>query len=232
MLTITETGLYRLMVWLSPAFPVGGFTYSHGIEFAVEEGLVMDAATLEGWVEAILTHGAGRVDAALFRTAWEAVTEADDESLAWAVCWAEAMRGSAETALESASQGRAFLDTVRAAWPHPRLDAYAARFAAMDRTPAHCVAVGAAAAVAGVPLKAALLAYLQAFAANLVSAGVRLVPLGQTDGQKILAALENPIVAAVENALGRPRSEIGSAAPFVDWTCMQHETQYTRLFRS
>jgi urease accessory protein len=222
-----SAGLFRLMAWLSPAYPIGGFSYSHGVEYAVEVGLVADRETLADWVGRILTEGAGRLDAMLLRAAYEA---ADDPARLDEIAdLAAAFRSTAETALESAQQGAAFLATTRAAWPDARLDAFAMRRG--DETMA--LPVVAALALAGrVPIELALLAYLQAFAANLVSAGVRLIPLGQSDGQKALAALEPAVRRATEAALASPPEEIGAATPMVEWTSMRHETQYTRLFRS
>jgi len=229
---ISDGALYRLMTWLSPSFPVGAYTYSHGIEFAVEIGLVADRDSLTDWVEAIVTQGAGRIDAALFRAAWQAVNDDDQDMLIWAAEMADAYRASPEMALESSGQGRALLDTLRNIWPDPLFMAWAGKLNNVDRPVAYAVAVGVAAAVAGVPLHHALVAYLHALAANLISAGVRLVPLGQTDGQKAQAALEGPVRAAAEQCQSRSINELGGAAPMVDWTSMQHETQYTRLFRS
>ena len=134
-----------------------------------------------------------------------------------------------ETALESAQQGAAFLAATRAAWPDARLEAFAARLG--EGVIALPVAVALACA-GRVSLELALAAYLQAFGANLISAGVRLIPLGQTQGQQALAALEPVVARAVAAALATPIEEIGSAAPMVDWTSMRHETQYSRLFRS
>ena len=94
------------------------------------------------------------------------------------------------------------------------------------------VVVGVAAAAHGVPVAAALTAYLHAFAGTIVSAGVRLIPLGQSDGQRVIAALERVIAATAADIVATPLDEIGTAAPLVDWCSMRHETQYTRLFRS
>ncbi len=229
---ITGGALYRLMTWLSPSFPVGGYSYSHGIEFAVEDGLIADQISLARWVEAIIVHGAGRNDATLFRAAWQAVTDDDPDMLTWAAEMADALRATPETALESTAQGQAFLDTLAKVWPDPGFRKWAKELAAMDRPPAYALAVGVAAASTGVPLGHAIIAYLHAMAANLISAGVRLVPLGQTDGQRAQAALEAPVRAAAERAMSRPIDDFGTAAPMVDWTSMKHETQYTRLFRS
>lgn len=233
MTTITEPkaawdagALYRLLAWTSPAYPIGAYTYSHGIEYAVEEGLVRDRDTLTDWIGWILRHGAGFLDAVLFAESYRAT--GDDVRLAELTELGRALRGSAETALESRQQGMSFLSITRAAWPDPRLDAAAKHLG--DEVP---LAIAVALAAAGrVALEPALTGYLHAFGANLVSAGVRLVPLGQTDGQRTLAALEPIVRDTVVAALATPIEEAGSAAPMVDWTSMRHETQYTRLFRS
>ncbi len=229
---ITEQALYRLMTWLSPSFPVGAYTYSHAIEFAVEEGLITDRNSLCNWIKAIITHGAGRNDASLFRTAWQAVRDNDTDTLVWAAEMADALRPTPEMALESTAQGQAFLNTLGAVWPDPIFHDWSKTLIQTERPPAYVLCTGVATAVAGVPLRLALVAYLHALAANLVSAGVRLVPLGQTDGQLVQAELEQPVHLAAEQALTRPIDDFGAAAPMVDWTSMQHETQYTRLFRS
>lgn len=227
-----EPALYRLLTWLSPAYPTGGYTYSHGLEFAVEGGLVRDRESLTGWIAHIVARGAGRVDAVLFAAAHRAVAAGDDSALAEIIETAALFRATAETALESAAQGAAFLAVSRAAWPDPALDRLAALAAEAERPVALPVAVAAACAGRSVPAAAGLTAYLHSLAANLVSAGVRLIPLGQTDGQAALAALEGPVAAAALGALDTPLEDLGSAAPMVDWSSMCHETQYTRLFRS
>ena len=227
-----EAALLRLLAWLSPSFPIGGYTYSHGVERAVEVGFIHDRATLAAWIAAILDHGAGRTDAVLFAAAHRAVTDSDEPTFLWTLERADTLRASRETALESSAQGKAFLSTVTAAWPLPGLDRWTALIETESRTPAHAIAVALCTALAGVPLSQALAGFLHAIAANLVSAGVRLVPLGQTDGQRALAALE-PITASLAQwAETASLDDLGSRAPMVDWTSMTHETQYTRLFRS
>lgn len=231
-MSAADSALYRLMTWLSPAFPVGGFSYSHGIEHAVEAGLVKDLESARGWIEGIVADGSGRSDATLFAAAWRAAKAGETAALRDVAELAEAMRPTAELALESRAQGRAFLSTVSKAWPERRIAAFERECGLRGFGPAHSVAVAAVAAYSGVPLRAALTAYLQAFAALLVSAAVRLVPLGQTDGQRIQAGLEPVILAAVRAAIRRPLDDAGGATPMVDWTSMRHETQHTRLFRS
>lgn len=224
------SALLRLMAWLSPSFPVGAFSYSHGLEWAVEAGLVTDRDSLVRWVSGVVAHGAGRVDAALLLEAHRAVAE--PERLARVVEWGEALRGTAELALEASAQGQAFLNAVVAAWPDPFLAEWASALKAEARVAAYPVALGVAASRAGIGEWDAVAAFLHALAANLVSAAIRLVPLGQTDGQKALAALEPVVLRHARAALDRPFDDIGAAAPMVDWCSIRHETQYTRLFRS
>ena len=225
----TEGALYRLMTWLSPSYPLGAFSYSHGLEYAIEAGLVRDGNGLRDFVATAVAAGAGRSDGALLAAAWRAATAEDSAALDEVAALAAAWRGTAETALESRAQGAAFLATTRAAWPHRWLDAFALRHRGEAALP---VAIGIAAAAHGVPLAPTLTAFLHAFAGALVSAGLRLVPLGQSEGQRLMASLAPAIAAAVDDAQSTPLDEVGTAAPLVDWCSMRHETQYTRLFRS
>jgi urease accessory protein len=221
-------GLYRLMTWLSPAYPTGAFSYSHGLEYAVEAGLVSGAGDLLAWVAAVIESGTGWIDSLLLAEAWRAAAADDRRRLADAAILAAAWRGTAEMALESEAQGQAFLATTRAAWPHPLLHA----LAEAAETVALPVAVGAATGAAAIPLALSVRAYLQSLAGNLVSAGLRLIPLGQTDGQRVIADLAPAVAATGERVLIAALEEAGSAAPLIDWCSMRHETQYTRLFRS
>jgi urease accessory protein len=221
--------LYRLMAWLSPAYPVGAFSYSGGIEWAVEARDVTDAASLQRWLAVMIGEGGGYCDAVFLVHAHRAAAAGDDAALRAAAELAAAFAPSKERHLETTAQGRAFLETSRAAWPCAALDRLLALW---DGPVALPVAVGVAGAGHGMPLSPALHAYLQAMAANLVSAGVRLVPLGQTDGQRVLAALEPVVAATAERALVSALDEVGSASFRADLASMRHETQYTRLFRS
>ena len=224
--------LYRLMTWLSPSFPVGAFTYSHGLEWAVEDGRLCDRQSLIAWTGAVLTHGAGRTDADLFREIWSAVSEGDADRFDRAAEMADALRGTAEMALESVNQGTAFVRILRDTWPHADLEGWLARLTDRERPPAYPVAVALACALHGVPLRDGLAAYLHALSSNLISAAVRLVPLGQTDGQAAQAALAGTVEEAVATSLTRCFDDLGAAAPMIDLCSMLHETQYTRLFRS
>jgi urease accessory protein len=217
------------MAWLSPAYPVGAFSYSSGIEWAVEAGDITNADTLRQWLAAMLTHGAGFCDAVFFTQAYRACAADDGGALQSIAQLAAAMTPSRERFLETTAQGGAFLDTTRATWPCAALD----RLIDVACGPiAYPVAVAAAAAGHGVALESALGAYLHALVANWVSAGVRLIPLGQTDGQRTIAALEPVVAATVGRALAANLDDAGSATFRADIASMRHETQYTRLFRS
>jgi urease accessory protein len=220
------------MAWLSPGFPVGGFSYSHGIEAAVAAGIVFDRGSLCAYVVSAVADGAGRGDATLFAATWRAVETGDEQGFLWAAERAAAMRGTAELGLECLAQGAAFLATVRASWPDLDLHRWVGLLRDRDCKAAYPVAVALCAAASRVPLRQSVAAYLQAFSAGLVSAGVKLIPLGQTDGQRIVASLEGTISAAAVRAMERPLDDLGSAAPMIDLLSMRHETQYTRLFRS
>jgi urease accessory protein len=222
--------LYRLLAWLSPAYPVGAFSYSHGVETAVEEGFITDRVSLIAWLESVLERGTGLVDGALFAAAWRAVDAGDWPTFDAVAERAAAWRGTSEMALESRQQGGSFLSITRTAWPHPALDTGHERCGGELALP---VAVALAAAAHGIALGAALGGYLHAFTANLISAAVRAVPLGQTDGQLALAALESAVQRTAEAAVAAASlDEIGTATPLLDWCSLRHETQYTRLFRS
>jgi urease accessory protein len=224
-----SAALYRLMAWLSPAYPVGAFSYSSGIEWAVEAGDITDAASLERWLAVMIGEGGGFCDAVFLVHAHRAAAAGDDAALRAVAELAAAFAPSKERHLETTAQGRAFLETTRAAWPCAALDRL---LAVWDGAVALPIAVGVASAGHDMPLAPVLHAYLQAMAANLVSAGVRLVPLGQTDGQRVLAALEPVVAATAERALVTALDEVGSASFRADLASMRHETQYTRLFRS
>ena len=222
--------LYRLLAWLSPAYPIGAFSYSHGVETAIEEGFIKDRASLIAWLRSVVAEGTGRVDGALFAAAWHAASERDWPTFDAIAERAAAWRGTSEMALESRQQGGSFLSITRTAWPHADLDAADRRLNGEIALP---VAVALAAAAHAIPLEAALGGYLHAFAANLISAAVRAVPLGQSDGQRALAALENTVNETVAAALAvESLDEVGTATPLLDWCSLRHETQYTRLFRS
>jgi urease accessory protein len=217
------------MAWLSPAYPVGAFSYSSGLEWAVEAGDIKNAETLRRWLAVMLGEGSGFCDAVFFVHAHKASAAKDGAALRVVAELAAAFVPSKERLLETTVQGRAFLDATRAAWPCAALGDLEVVWQGPLALP---VAVGVTCAGHGIPCEPALQAFLQALTANWISAGVRLIPLGQTDGQRTLAALEPDVAATAQRALTTPLDEIGSCAYRADIASMRHETQYTRLFRS
>ena len=222
-----NVALYRLMAWLSPSYPVGAFAYSHGIEWAVEDGRVKNEETLGDWVDSIVTLGAGWRDAVLFAQAYAAAGNTGE--LVEINDLASALAPSKERHLETTAQGTAFVKATLDAWPWPGSRELCAALGAEISYP---VAVAIAAQGHGIDKEQALHAYLHGFAANLVSAGVRLIPLGQSAGQRILAHLEAAISTTANFAATATLDQAGGIAVLSDIAAMQHETQYTRLFRS
>ena len=222
----------RLQSWLSPTFPVGSYSYSHGLEWAVEAGHVHDRKSLVDWLEADLRYGSGRNEAIFFGEAWRRAAEANRAKLLEVSELAAAFRSTAEFALESSQQGTACLMTLRQVWSDPLLVWLSETLRERQVQPAMAVVLGVRSARQDLPLSLSLPAFLQSYAANLVTAGVRLIPLGQTDGQLAIAALEETVLLAGEKAENTKIEDLGSAGFMVDLASMAHETQYTRLFRS
>lgn len=208
--------LLTLAQWLSPAFPVGAFAYSHGLETVVADGSVHDADSFSDWLDDVLIFGGGRTDSILLVAAYAA----DPEGLAALDALARALAPSAERATETELQGAAFAATTAAIW------------GGADAPRTYPVAVGAAAAAQGLDLQNTLQFYLHAFASNLTAAATRLVPLGQTRAQAVLAAKSGTLAELAGLALSLTPDDLGSSAFLADIASMRHETQYSRMFRS
>lgn len=219
---IENIALLRLMTWLSPAFPVGAFSYSHGIEQAIHQGVICNKQSLKDWLLDILEEGSGWSDAILFAESHRCSQIQDDFAVLAEL--AEALAGSRERHMETMLQGEAFLSAVQA-WPNPVLEKLPARVASP-------IAVGAVAGAHGIDLEAGLCAYLHGFISNLIQGAVRLVPLGQRDGVAILAELEERIQACARKATRSSIDQLGTCAIISDIVAMRHETQYSRVFRS
>jgi urease accessory protein len=224
--------LLRLQSWLSPAFPIGSYSYSHGLEWAVEAEHIHDRRSLVDWLQADLCYGSGRNEAIFLSEAWRRATGGDRTKLFEIAELAAAFRGTAEFALESSQQAAACLATLRQVWPDRVIDWLSEILCERHVQPALGVVLGIASARQGIPAGFALPAFLQSYVANLVTAGVRLIPLGQTDGQLAIAELEEAVLTASAQAQKETTNDLGSAAFMVDLASMAHETQYTRLFRS
>ena len=212
---MSDSDLLTLVQWLSPAFPVGGFAYSHGLEWAISEGQVKDAEALFSWLSDILDHGSGRSDAILLTRSMD-----PDADLPAIAATARALAASKERWSETCNQGTAFTEAVNA-------------LTGKDFPPVTLpVAVGRAARSLSLPADRVAALYLHAFASNLVSAAVRFVPLGQTDGQRVLARLHPVIERVAKDAAATPLDAIASSVPGADLAAMLHETQDVRIFRT
>lgn len=214
--------LLRLMAWMSPAFPVGGFSYSGGLEKAVEDRRVGDAAALRDWLETLLRHGSLWNDAVFLAHAWRSAGDA--AILSETADLARALAGSAERYRETVLLGDAFV-AAAGAWPHAVLNL-------LPKDVPYPIAVGAVAAGHAVPLRETIAAFLHGGASQIVSAGIRLGVAGQKDGVTILAASEAIIAAMAARAMQSTLDDLGSTTIIADTAAMRHETQGTRLFRS
>jgi urease accessory protein len=229
---LSPRAFLRLQSWLSPVFPIGSYSYSHSLEWAVEAGQIHDRRTLIEWMDADLRYGSGRNEAIFFSQAWHCAVEDDEAKLFEVAELAAAFRGTSEFALESAQQATACLRILRRVWPDRFLDSLGKLVSEHRLQPALAVVLGLRSASESIPLYVALPAFVQSYIANLVTAAVRLIPLGQTDGQLALANLEGAVLDASVQADKAGLADIGSAALMVELASMAHETQYTRLFRS
>jgi urease accessory protein len=220
--------LLRLQGWLSPSFPNGAYSYSHGLEWAVEAGDVHDRSSLVDWLEADLCYGSGRNEAIFFSEAYRCVIEGNQAGLTRVAELAAAFRATSEFVLESSQQATACLTTLRQVRPHSVLDS----FLEMNCQPVLAVVLGARSAAERIQVRAALPAFLHSYLANLVLAGVRLIPLGQTDGQLAISALEDAVLWSSAQGNRATLDDLGSAGFMVEFASIAHEAQYTRLFRS
>lgn len=217
-----------LFWWLSPGFPIGAYAYSHGLEWAAEAGDLRDEAACAAWIRTVLLNGAGRNDAILLVASHSAASARNWEALGEANELALALAPSGELRLETSQQGRSFLDAVTAAWPWPEIGG----MGLLGDEVAYPVAVGFATARQGVLAEAAARAYLAALAQNLVSAALRLAPIGQNAGLRILSGLGQALTALAREVLHGDLDEIATSTFRADLGSLRHETQYTRLFRS
>ena len=222
----------RQQSWLSPAFPTGSYSYSHGIEWAVEAGYIQDRKGLVDWLEADLRYGSGRNESIFFMEAWRCAMNDDCRRLLKVSELAAAFRGTSEFALETSQQAKACLATLTCVWPDPLIEDLSVCLSDLRIAPVFSVILGIGTARQHISAAFALPAFLQSYLANLVTAGVRLVPLGQTDGQLAIAELEAAVLAVAAQAEKATIHDLGSAAYMVDLASALHETQYTRLFRS
>ncbi|CTQ74083.1 urease accessory protein UreF [Roseibium alexandrii] len=238
--SVTQSALYRLLTFLSPAFPIGAFTYSHGLEQVIHAGGVSSAEELRIWLKDILANGAGRSDAILMSQTYRAAIAGSHDGVRELAELGLALQPSKERHLETSAQGTAFVDTVIASWPPNSQTIAGAVFSSLtngnSETPLtewpYPVALGLICAAHELPEDASLTAFLHSFTANLISAAVRAVPLGQNEGQRVLATLEPVISEVPAEAMDAGLDDLGTSTFLADIASMAHETQYSRLFRS
>lgn len=220
---MTETAaLQKLLTWLSPAFPVGAFAWSAGLETAIAQAAVSDASSLRNWLEGALAHGGIRTDAIVlaeaFRSKGSATALHDLAELYLA------LTGAAERRAETLLTGDAFVIAARA-WP-------SGAFATLPDPSPYPLAVGVLAAAHGIALPDTLIGFLTALVHGQVSVAVRLVPLGQTAGLQVMAGLEPQITVLAESAAVSGLDDLGGIAYAADIAQMRHETMEPRIFRS
>ena len=226
---MSDAALLQLMWLASPALPVGGFSYSEALESAVEAGLATTEAQASDWLVDQLHLGLGRSDLAVAASAFEAWQHRDLGSLRSLNDWVSRTRETSELRQQTQQMGRSLVEWLKnRAVPDDRV----AQLAALPPAPTWPVAFALAAAQTGAGVQQALLSFAFGWAENMVQAALKAVPLGQNAGQRILERLTREIVPAVEHAMQRPEAERQSFAPMLAILSSQHETQYSRLFRS
>src|SRR5262245_58804866 len=229
---VAPRSLIRLQNWLSPAFPTASYSDSHGLEWAIESHQIHDRTSLVDWLDADLRFGSARNDAIFFVDAWRCVAGGRHTRLLETAELAAACRATSEFALEASQQGASCLALLRDVWRDPAIEALSEGLRQRSIQQVLPIGIAVLSAAEGFPACTVLRAFLYALVSNFVTAGVRLIPLGQTDGQRALAELEHAVLAASGRALTASIDDLGSAALMVDLASMLHETQYTRLFRS
>ena len=202
-----------LQAWFSPAFPIGAYSYSHGLETAIQDGLITDEVSLQSWISTLLLYGSGRNDGLFIKAAYEAEEEAN--ALCLALC------ASKERWQETTELGQAFSRVANTSYQTDLPDGLA-----------YPVAVGQAARTMDFDLTLTLQSYLQAFAANLISVGVRAIPIGQQAGQHCLVGLHPVIEEVITQAVEASLDEVGSAALLSDLMAMKHEHSVPRIYRT
>jgi urease accessory protein len=216
-ITTEPQQLLQLLAFMSPAFPVGSFAYSHGLEWAIDDGAVASADDVREWTESLLAHGSGWNDAVLFAAAFDAnhVARQEIDELALALA------ATRERALETSDLGQSFANATTTLLKDNVADFQT-----------YPVAVAAACKAAGIGKQAALLAFLQAFSNNLIAVAVRLIPLGQTKGLEVMRDLMPIVAETAKRATASSLDDLGSSTLLSDIAALKHETQYSRVFRS
>lgn len=233
-MAIDGDALFDLLSWSSPAWPIGAFAHSGGLEWAVEEGHVHDRVSCRAWLTDLVEAGPVQAEAVFFVHAWRAAWDRHEQAFEEVAALALAAQSGAERRLETCAQGEAFRRIALSAAPH---DAFA-RLAGLvpEGELAYPVAAACLYAARGIELDLALVSYLHGSIANFVSAAQRLVPLGQTEAQQVLAQLRPAVVALARDTIADPSADpfdaLQGCSLVAEIGCMAHEIQYTRLFRT
>jgi urease accessory protein len=226
MTTDGDTRLLRLLQLVSPSLPIGGFTYSQGIEWAVESGWIRDRGDLDAWLSDLLHGPLAQVDLPLLLRLQAATEARDREALATWIDWLPASRETAELRAEESNRGRALADLL-VAWGLEGAGDWRPELARSQ-----AAAFAFAAAAWAIDPRVAATGYAWAWLEGLLLAAVKIVPLGQTQGQQVLLGLAGRIPLALERALTLEDDAIGASSPALAIASSRHESQYTRLLRS
>jgi urease accessory protein len=224
---LEDKALLHLLQLVSPALPVGAYSYSEGLETWVETQQIVDAIGLQTWLQHQLQYGSIRIDAAAMLRGYRAMVAGDREGLRFWNHWLSATRETEELRWAGWQMGKSLADLFAAIAPstQPWLDAC--------ESPCNfALAFGIAAATWEIDERRATLGYLHAWSSNLIHVGVRLIPIGQTTAQKITYQLSDPIEKAARAIAVLPNDELESCTWGLSLASMQHETLYSRLCRS
>ena len=221
--------LYTVLTWFSPSYPIGSYAYSHGLEYAVEEGLVKDPQTLLGWIRDLLFFGTGYNDSIIINSIYDSVANDNCVEFDYISQIANAIKPTKEIALESYQQGVSFKNILMDVYSNSNLTFYLNR---LDDCITYPSVVGVAGGIFEVEKKLLLHSYLHAFTSNILSAALRIMPIGQTEIQKIIFQMKGNVEEMTNKSLGLSLSDLGSSVFISDWASSKHQNQYTRLFRS
>jgi urease accessory protein len=222
-----STALLTLLQLTSPALPVGAYSYSEGLETLVDQGLIKSAVDLQRWLTESLATGSIGIEAAILIRVHRAWSQGDQQQVIYWNHWLSATRETAELQQQNWQMGRSLLKLLQDLYPQ-------SDWSGWDMTENWNMAIvfALAAGLAEIDEHTAVLGYLHSWASNLVSAGVKLIPLGQTDGQKLMLQLAEPINMSADRSLTLPDDQLFSCSWGLAIASMTHETQYSRLFRS
>jgi urease accessory protein len=226
-LLMTDSSLLHLLQLVSPALPVGAYSYSEGLENLVDRDVINHKKTLEDWIKYELRYGSIRIETAVMLRSYHSVCQRDLEALDKWNAWLSAARDTEELRQQSWQMGRSLLKLFIELQPQ-----YSYIASAIESPCNYAVAFGLAAACWQIDDEVAAIGYLQSWTANIISAGVRLIPLGQTAGQQILINLHDIIIRVTQEILLLEDEELSSCSWGLALASMSHQTQYTRLFRS